>query len=310
MATYLQWSRSRPVRPVTWVCGAQPVLVHDVTEAHRATAAGLPVTLYAADGEREVWDVLFSEPPVPGRVTVVHGAEKLKSGDYAEMLARGQGPAGCTAVFVLDGDDFPREEGKLPAYLLAARASRSGQLVRCCEPSRASDRAALVASWWPGLNTALARDVLDRCGSLEAAWQACAQARAAGLAPTLAMTSVVCRGEPAGELAELLTAGKRSQAMAVAQKIPHGELGGVIGLLAVRLTVIEQLTEMTRAGLQARDAVSRMRADRFTAVRVAPYLGAYRPDRVRRCRRLLANLEAAWRDGVRAGVAESLAALW
>jgi hypothetical protein len=309
MGTYLQWNRTRPVRRVTWVCGPEAVLARDVVAEHQAGAVpDQQVTLFAGNGpEREVWDMLESSPPGGGRRAVVHGAEKLKNLSGVAGLAADGALAASFVVFVSAAGDFERADGALAPHLAALQASRSGQLVRCCAPSKPEDRTALVAAWWPGLPPYLAREVLARCGSLERAWHACAQARAAGLSPEAASLPAVCQGEPAGDLADLIMAGRRKAAMAVAGE---AAAGAVIGLLAARLAVAEQVADGVRSGLPVREAVARHRQDRFLANRVAPYAAAYDPGRVRRCRRLLAGLDAAWRSGARDGVAESLIALW
>jgi hypothetical protein len=311
MSSYLQWSRKRTVRRVTWVCGPEPVLVRDVVAAHRDGAdPGQCVTLFAGNTpEPEAWDLLLSSPPGGGRRAVVYGAEKLKDLSAVAALAGEDSLATAFVVFVSAAGDFEREAGALAPHLAALQASKAGQLVRCCEPSKAEDRTALVASWWPGASRTLAYDLLTRCGSLERAWHACAQARMAGLRPEARMLAVVCPSEPGGELADLLIAGKRRAAVMVARDA-GAEVAAVIGLLAQRLSAIELISAGVRAGLPAREAASRGRVDRYTAGRVLPHAAAYDAERVSRCRRLLASLESAWKSGARDGVPESLVAGW
>lgn len=311
MATYLQWARTRPARRVTWVCGPEPCLARDVVLAHREGA--LPdqcLSVFAGDSpEREIWDLLLTPPPGGRRVTV-YGAERLRFTGNVALLASDGMPESCCTVLVSSAPDFEREGSKLVPHLAVLQAARCGQLVRCCEPSKLEDRVRLVASWWPGATPNFAYDVLTRCGSLERARLACDQAVLAGLQPTPAALAATCPREEGGELADLLMAGNKSRAMTLAVQASRGELGAVIGLLAARLSVAEQLAEAVRSGMQPREAVQQMRAERFAAGRVAPYLSVYGAPRISRCRRLLAFLEAAWRAGAGDGVAESLVALW
>ena len=296
---------------MTWACGPEAFLARDVAAEHRkGTAPDRCLSVFAGDGpEREAWDLLLTPPP-GGRCVTVYGAEKLKHVQNIALLVSDGMPESCCTVFVSAATDFDREDGKLAPHLAALQASRHGQLVRCCEPSKLEDRVSLTASWWPGASRNFAYDVLTRCGSLERVRQACDQAALAGLEPSPAALAAVCPSEEGGELADLIMAGSRKRAMAVAGRTGRGELGAVIGLLAARLSVAEQLSDMTRSGLQVREAVQQMRAERFTAGKVAPHLGSYGDGRVRRCRRLLASLESAWRAGAGDGVAESLIALW
>lgn len=299
------------MRRVTWVCGPEDVLARDVVAAHRAGApTGQCVTLFAGDTpEPEVWDLLLSTPPGGGRRAVVYGAEKLKDFSAVPALAADAGLATAYVVLVSGADGFEREGGAMAPHLAALQAAKSAQLVRCCEPAKPEDRAALVAAWWPGAVLTLAHDVLTRCGSLQRAWHACAQARQARLQPTAAMAALVCQGEPAGELADLLMAGRRRAAVAVAREA-CAETGLVIGQLASRLAAVEQIADAMRDGTGARQAAIRQHVDGFTAGRVLPHVRSYDAARVRRCRRLLADLESAWRSGARDGLAEVLIALW
>jgi hypothetical protein len=300
MATYLQWSRKKPLRRVTWVCGPEPVLVREVVAAHREGAPpGQCTAVFAGDApERGTWDLLLSDPPPGGRRTVVYEAERLKgTGNLALLAAEGADTA--YTVFVSGEPDFRRDDGKLAPHLAALQASKAAQLIRCCEPSKAGDRTALVASWWPGATLTFAYDVLTRCGSLERAYLACEQARLAGLVPSRKAAAAVCPAEPGSDFADLLMAGDRRGAALAAGRLSASGLGAAIGLLASWLTAAEQVS-----------TGSREHADQFTARRVLPYADAYPADRIRRCRRALAVADSAWRGGARAGVAESLAACW
>lgn len=286
--------------------------MREVVAAHRE---GAPpdqcFALFAGEvPERDVWDAVLACPPPGGRRLTVYGAEKLKDPSNAALLAADSGMEAVYAVFVSADADFPRDEGVLVPHLAALQASKAAQLVRCCEPSKTEDKTALVASWWPGATPNFAYDVLARCGSLERAYQACEQARMAGLEPSRAMAAVVCPPEPGGDFADLLMAGNKRGACAVIGQLSASDLGSVIGLLASRLTVAEQIGYGMRHGLSPREAVQRENVDRFVASRVIPHVGAYAADRIRRCRRALAVAESAWRSGTRAGVAESLVALW
>jgi hypothetical protein len=312
VSTYLQWSRKKPLRRVTWVCGPEAVLVREVVAAHRE---GAPpdqcFALFAGEvPELDIWDTLMAGPPPGGRRVTVYGAEKLKDAGNAALLAADPGLEAAYTVFVSADTDFPRDEGKLVPHLAALQAARAAQLVRCCEPSKTEDRTTLVASWWPGATLNFAYDLLTRCGNLERACQACEQARLAGLEPTRAMAAVVCPAEPGGDFADLLMAGRKQAACAAIGQLSAPDLGAAIGLLASRLVAAEQIGHGMRHGLSPREAAAREHVDRFVASRVLPHVGAYNGDRIRRCRRTLAVAETAWRSGVRAGVAESLTALW
>lgn len=286
--------------------------MREVVAAHRE---GAPpdqcAALFAGElPEYEVWDTLLSSPLPGGRRIVVYGAERLRDTANAALLAADPGLEATYTVFASAEPDFARDGTALVPHLAALQASRAAQLIRCCEPSKTEDKTALVASWWPGATPNFAYDVLARCGSLERAYLACEQARMAGLEPSARMAALVCPARPGGDFADLLMGGNKRSACAVAGQMSAPDLGAVIGLLAARLAVVEQVGESVRHGLSPREAAQGERADRFMVSRVAPYAAAYTADRLRRCRRALAVAETAWRAGTRVGVAESLVALW
>jgi len=312
VATYSVWNKSRPVRRVTWVCGPEPVLAREVVAAHlRGAPPDQCTALFAGEvPERELWDQVLADPPLGGRRAVVYGAEKLKDLGNVALAAGPDVADSAYTVFVSAAPDFERDDGALAPHLAVLQASRAGQLIRCCAPSSADARAELVASWWPGASVVTGQDVLAKSGSLEKAWLACEKARRAGLAPGSVTVAAVCIAEPSGQLADLLMAGTKHKAMAAARQLTREELGAVIGLLAHRLFVAELIADGVKSGMTPREAVADKRVDRFVASRVLPHLTAYPDARIRSCRAVLAGAETAWRNGVRAGVAESLVALW
>ncbi len=298
------------------MCGPEPVLAREVIRAHREAVSGQRASLFAGEmPERELWDRVLSEPEPGGRLTVVWGAEELREPGNIGVLARADGMDPAFTAFVFGTSEFAREpgEGKQPpaAYVAAVQKCKGGQLVRCCAPSSLADQVALVRSWWPGSTENFAYDVLCRCGGrLGDAWHACDKAVRAKLDPTAAMAAVVCEAQSGGSatvFADYLVAGDRRLAMAEAGKVPPGEVGSVLGLVAARLAALAAIGASRRAGETRRvpDGV-----DRFLYKTLAPHVPAYGPARVSREREVLAAAESGWKDGARTGVLETVAALW
>jgi hypothetical protein len=310
MATYGQWARARRTSRVAWVCGDEPALVRDVLAAWRALAPGQSAVLFAGDApERDIWDQVLADPSPGGRCVIVHGAERLRAPGHVAVLAGPDAADTAYTVFVSAEPDFAREvrDGKpaLAPHLAALQASKAGQLIRCCRPAKDEDVIRLVAGWWPGAGAVLAAEVLELCGgSLTAAWQACDTAVRAGLEPTSAMAALACPPGRGPGLADRLIAGDRRGALAEAGRLGHGETGAVLGLLAARLAALAEISE-----LRAREQPL-YRLDRYLVHLLGPHARDYGPDRISRCREVLAMLESHWRSGADEGVAEALCALW
>lgn len=305
MATFSQWARKRPLRRMAWVCGPEPVLAREVAEAY---VAGLPdagkTSLNGRTEEpRFIWDWLLASPPGP-RLTIIWGAQGLANLFLLKDLAEDGAELSYT-VFVSDEDDFPRVPGTtgrkvLAPYLAVLRDSKDGQLIRCAAPADTEQRAALVASWWPGAGKNLAALILERCGdSLAMAHQACDKAVRAGMEPTEMAARMVATVEPSIAFADALVAGDRTAAFAALKSSEPGDIGPALGLLASRLAALAQL-----------HGHSATTPDDYVRRLLRPHAGRYDSTRVRHCRELLASAEAAWKSGAYAGVMEAVAAQW
>jgi hypothetical protein len=317
MPTYAQWATKRTVRRVTWACGAEPVLVHDVLAAYAPIVPGQQAAVFAAElPESALWDALLADPPPGGRLVTVYGAERLKDLAAIEALVH-DGADTAWTVLVSAEPDFRKAEpeggGKpvLVPGLAALQGSRAGQLIRCCRPSDPEAVVRLAASWWPGAGPNHGSLVLDLSGGdLTAAWHACDKARRAGLKATPEMARLACDGGPGRSLADLVIAGEKRAAIAQARRCRGGEVGGVLALLAARLNALEVIGEARRSGLRAADIIRKHHVDPYLLHILGPHAEAYDAARIARGREVLARLEAAWRAGAVQGVPESLVALW
>lgn len=321
MATYLQWNRSRLVRPVTWACGPEWALAHEVERQARHDLATLPIlhSFWAdAANEPRIWDYLLETPPAGGRLVIVRTAQNLAMADRMGLLLETHAQFSYV-LFISEEEDFARVEvgGKrtLAPHLAAIQASKDGQLIRCCKPSRDEDVLKLVASWWPdeskkpaGLNFAAA--LLARCGGqLGAVYVACQTAKGAALPPEEQWLEVACQSVPQAKYADELLAGHRQAALEEAAHLSDAEAASVLKLLGTRLTAL-----VTYNALRARDMdaeqIARHGVARWQQHQLAPYAVRYAPPKVIYCRKLLAMAEDAFRSGVRDGLLQAVAALW
>jgi hypothetical protein len=307
MATFGQWQRSRKITRVAWVCGSEHALVRTVRDAYWAAvpAAGLYFLWGDVPG---VWDDLLTTPYAP-RLVVVQTAQALKSLDVLPFLL-GDEFDGSYVIFVSSEEDFRRDAKALVPPLAALRDSKHGQLIRCCAPADPEGQADIVAAWWPGAGRNVASALLEKCGgSLTQARHAADKAVRAGLEPDTRAIPFVCPSVSA-DFAELLARGDRSGAMVAARMVPHDGLGPVISLLAYRVGLLPLVREALARRESPQDTVRRLKADAWVLRQVRAYAMDYPPERVEQCRELLAVAESAWREGVREGILEAMAALW
>jgi hypothetical protein len=258
--------------------------------------------------EEGTWDRLLTSPGTP-RLTVVWQAQALNASLLPHLLA--DEFDGSYALFISAEKDFRRDGRVLVPALAALRDSRHGQLIRCCAPAAEEERAAIVASWWPGAGRNVAAALLDWCGGdLGAAWHAADKAVRAGYAPEARVIPALCGSRAPEDFADLLTRGERRKAMEAACAVQGDEVGGVLALLAARLALLPLVREGTSRGEGAQDMVTRLKANDMVLRKLRPAAGGYDPGRMEKCREALAMAETAWRGGARAGVLEAVTALW
>jgi hypothetical protein len=301
---------------VSWVCGPEPALVAEVVGAYKAGLPAAPVSLWFAGpgGERLIWDELLTPPAWGGRLSVIYNAQLLDAeGTMAVLLAEGAETA--FTVFVSSEKDFARvtQDGKevLAPHLSAIQASKNGQLVRCCKPAKEEDTVRLVAGWWPGAGANLAAELISRNGgNLSAVRDACSKAVRAALEPVSASVALLCRPALASSFADTLLVGDRKGAVMQAGMLRHGEVGQALGLLAHRLTVVGALALAKQRDWGPDEVARKLKIDRIQQHLLGTHAGFYTPERIARCRELLAMAETVWRDGATDGVAEAVACLW
>jgi hypothetical protein len=310
MAVFSQWQKAGcPVRRVTWVCGPEPVLAGDVTATVRAALPrdGQVVCFAGNDLERDIWAACGIVPPAgQDRLVVVYDAHRLRRPEELVPLVKaGREAAGAWLLFVSGDRDFPRDEDGLAPHLAAIRDSRCGQLIRCTPP-RDDDLLDWAARCWPGLGRNAAHRLLTRAGGDLAAVRAAGdKARASGLTAEKYI-DIMCEGRPGEEFAEALIRGDRAGALAAGMV----SAGAAIGLLDSRLGHLASIREGQQRQLEDRDIAGRLGVPRFLIGRYRDAAQAYGPARVRHCRVLLAEADAAWRSGAGTGIAEVLAAGW
>lgn len=314
MATFSQWQRSGcPVRRVTWVCGPEQVLADDVCATVRAGLSGAGVVVFFAgtDTERDIWAAAGVVPPDgQQRLVIVYDAHKLRRpAELVPLVKAGREAAGVYLLFVSAEQDFSRDKDGLVPHLAAVRDSRNGQLVRCTAP-KDDDLLDWAARCWPGLGRNAAWRLTERAGGdLAAVAEAGAKAVATGLTAEKYI-EVLCAARPGAEFAEYLIRGDRAGALAVLAAGGLPSPGAAIGMLDSRLSRLAAIREGQQRQLPDKDIAARFGVDRFWIARYRDVAQQYGPGRVRRCRELLAEADAAWRTGAGRGVAEVLAANW
>lgn len=318
MSSYGQFvkaaARRGPVR-VTWACGAERVLVDEVT-ASVATAVAADETetwTGGRDREKDIWASVLAIPFTATRLVQVREAGKLKDWDkLRSWLAEKFVMRGVYLVFEDSASDFPKDkDGKLADPCTWLRDSAVGQVVRCTalDPDEA---AAWVRARNPALSAGQARYLLERAsGSLSEVRSVLDKIRLSGCKVTdnMAALELLCSELP-GDFADKLIRGDRKGAMLAAETLGESGLGWSLGVLASRLDTLSALHRAARDNVSRRDVVAKMGVPAFLAQQYAGVAKDYPEQRVSRCWGVLAAVEDAYRSGSSEGAAEVLVVSW
>lgn len=322
MGSYSQWRVSAAkgtVRRFTYVCGTERFLVDEVISTTRKNLGlesheCVTLVLGGANGqtsERDMWELLGSIPVTGKRLAIVHGAERIHRWYHLEnLIDAGRELTGTWAVFESADDNYPFTEHGVAQHIAALRDSTSGQLVRCSRPSE-DDQLAWVISRLPAAGKLLASYVLQRTGiDFSSAAAVCAKASLFGDKVNEQLIDLLCEEQPADGFADCLIFLRRDRALLCIPSMDESEMLRAFALLDSRLETLSILHKAFREKKDVQEINSKFGIHHIIIKKFRDASGAYDRDRVRACRAALAMVEDAWRSGARAGVAESLVALW
>lgn len=332
MSTFALWYKgflkNPSVRPVTWLCGPERILVDDVLATIRKVVAPAPwnyVPLNAReDSERDIWAAVSALPqgPAQTRLVVVRSAEKLKQPERLSAFMKRSGAHPQTfLVLVSDEHDLPRlpvtedqrrrgVHGDLVGYLRSL--SGKGHLIECKPFTTAT--ASVAVSWVrakTGMREATAVHLLTRAdGDMRLVRDTCGKLALFGGEITMSAINELLAEQPRDSLVDALVAmDKRGALLALEQTSPE-EYGRVLGLLDSRLDLAGLVHDMLLTHHTSSE-IARAAGNKNFLVRDLLTVSRHY-DRARRSsiRRALCTADEALRAGARVGVVESVIALW
>lgn len=333
MTTFSQWyssfTKSPKVRPLTWVCGSEKVLVEDIVHTIVQTLSPSPlnyITQAAGDySERLIWDVADQHPidPLTPRVVVIRNAEKLK--DTSRLLEwvkfRAMNP---TAYLVLvSGDDaLPRtpktstEPAKFVPWLAELTdAFKNRSKVHAIECKSFTMRTASTAVQWVEskvkLRPGIAGHLLNRAnGDLRVVRDTLLKLAVFPDEITKSVIDQVLEQTPRETFVDALMAVHKQTALDALKNMPESEYARVIGLLDARLDLAGLVHDMKNS-MKKNFEIVRAAGDKGFLVpdllKVSKYYDARRRFVLRSH---LAFADEALHSGARVGVLETLVALW
>lgn len=319
MANWRQWrvhADAGTVARVTWVCGAEKVLVEEVVDFIRTTLApeDIDYASFLATGtarDREMWASCNQYPlqERAARLVLVRDAEKIKKWEplFSWLDNRRLLPT-VHLLFISNEEDLNTELSHQAAF------RDKGHIIRCSTP-KPEDLIAWVqrrAECGP----AVADYLLKRVGGdLGRAANVLWKASIFDGELTTELVDILSSEAPADDFVMALCDVKRARAFTAIEGLSLNDYGKVIGNLDQRLDLLTKLNAAVRKNLGLREIVQMKGVPLFLARQLIHSAKTYDAARVAHCRRLLAIVDDSMRGGgdyanPQPGQLEALVALW
>lgn len=331
MSTFSAWwnaYRKKPqVKPVTWICGSEPVLVSDALDTIRHAvrpAVWNYVPLSAGeDSEREIWAEVFTFPQGQNesRLVVIRNAEKLKEPErFADFLKRAGSHPDAYVVAISNDSSVPRKEpdedqkrrgskGDVVDHLAAL--SGKGTLIEC-RPFTA-DTAKVAVAWVQaktGMREAVAGHLLNRAnGNMRLVRDTCMKMSVSGSTSISAINELLSE-QPRDTFIDALVAMDKRSALLALERIQPDDYSATLGRLDAQLDLAGMVHDMMADHATPYEIMRAAGNKNFLVKELIPVSRHYSAKRRTAIRRTLVDADEALRAGARTGVMEVVVALW
>ncbi len=315
-------------KQVTWVCGAEKVLVEQVLAHVMDYLRPSPWNVTRIDARESSMRVLQAElyqhPMGAGeRLIVVRHAEVIT--DWSIFMTwlpkRGQNPK-TYVVFLSDDDALPKIEPTPEERRAGGRAhppehieliQKRGAVIECRPFTSATAKyaPAWVQSMMP-MRESVARHLMERANfQVRLVRDTCLKLRLAGVGEvTTQHVNQLLAEQPRDTFEDALLARDHKTAFLALRNIPEEEYSRIIGQLDSRLDltglVHDMMVEHSKPGDIARAAGSQA----WLVPEIIPVAKHYNAKRRLEIRKVLAMADAAWRAGHRRGLLDVVVAFW
>jgi hypothetical protein len=304
------------VSKVTYCCGDQTALVELVVDDIRSIL-NVPVTDYIeVEGKAGsgIWDAASQYPldPNVNRLVVVRNAELIS--DWVPLfdwLAVTRGNTTNYLLFVSYQADAPSvyAKGKRTGYEDYIEIIRTkGKFIRCSQPN---DEDLLKWAQTYGLTEQASRHLIDRTsGDTSAMLEVFHKVAIWNGSPNNKAIDLLCEEQALDSFVDYLILRDKKTAYLALHNTSEEERAKIISRLDHRLDMMMEIGKYVRRRMFAGDIAATTGIKVYLVKTFMPVVKDYDDRKIKRCRQVLAMIDGALRDGVKAGVWETLIALW
>lgn len=328
MSTFSQWharfKKTEEVKRVTWVCGAERILVDEVVNTIRSTVdpgAFDHVILNAGlDSERTIWNGIRQHPMglKGNRLTIVLHANRLGNDDAFEAYVRDRGrfPRNYV-IFVSDDNDFPRlppepdvrGKGELRPGL--AYLQNKGDMIVC--RSYTQDTAKHAVKWVQDrahVTPNIAAHLLNRAnGDLRLVRDVCDKLAVFPFPISIATINEMLTQQPQETFVEALFSLDKKTALLALKDLPRTEWSKTLGLIDTRLDLAGLVHDMMVERKSPAEIAIAAGNKNFLVRDITPVAKHYDAKRRQKIRDVLALVDE-YAPVYPNGVLESIVAFW
>jgi DNA polymerase III delta subunit len=302
------------VARITYVCGDQPALVELVVDDIKKIL-DVPVIDYVEVSSVEAfWEISSQYPLKAGanRLTVVRDAELIVDWSYlSEWIEYSRSIPNNYIIFVASQADAPAvfTKGKKQGYQEHIELIRTkGKFIKCSTPND-EDLVKWIQTY--GLNPAVAEHLVERTsGDVTTILNVLRKVHIWNGSPSSKAIDLLCEELALDPFSDYLILKDKKNAYLALQNMSESERAKIISQLDYRLDMLMEIGKHVRRRAYDGDIAANTGIKIFLIKRFKSAVKDYDNNKIKYHRQLLAVIDAAWRDGNRTGVMESLIALW
>lgn len=334
MIQFSQWwnsfKKAEGVKPITWVCGPERVLVDEITMRIRMRLQPDPWNYSSLDAKemssREVWSEIEQQPISDKgfRLVQVRNVEHLKNPERIIDWIKNRSKNPRTILVLVSSEagiprvpyEDPKQKGKGDPAPYIEAFSGKGQVVECNPFTQSTAKHAV--SWvqeTTRIRSNVAGYLLDRAnGNLRLVRDVCFKLSLFDTEITIPTINMLLREKPRDSFVDALLALDKKGALLALSELSEAEYSKTLGNLEYRLNQAGRIHELQMMHKDNGEIMKELQREYggqvFYIQDLFPVAKHYTKNKIAELRKMLAMVDEAVQLNQRVGVMETIVSLW